>query len=211
MTIRPRWRRLPYLALGLNALAWPGLAQAGPLRSLFQRIDNCATVPRGAQPAPAGTYINEFIKVQETKAELDDFVIYKHMWYRGGTELGPLGRYQLDLIGSRLGGVPFPVVIETSKNDKLDEQRRDAIVALLAMRGFQDASRVLVAYPIAGGLYGDEAPRIYNGLIGLYNFNNNFNNGFNGGFGGFGGSGGFSGSSFNGFNNFGGFGGFRPF
>jgi len=188
-----RWRRLPALLLGLGAFGWSGAGRAGDFQECRRNlhIDNCATIPCGAQPAPAGTYINKYIQIQETKAELDDFVFYKHMWYKGGAILGPLGRYQLDLMTARLAETPFPVVIETSKNEKLDEQRRDVILALLKMRGFDDPSRVVVAYPIAEGMYGDEAPRIYLGLIGL---NQYFNNGIYGGYG---------------FNNFGfGFGGF---
>jgi hypothetical protein len=197
------WKRLPALALvlGLGAFAWAGAAGAddclcGQYRHPNLHIDNCATIPYGAQPAPPGTYINKYIQVQETKAEMDDFVFYKHMWFRGGTSttLGPLGRYQLDLITARLAHSPFPVVIETSKDEKLDEQRREVILALLKMRGFDDPSRVVVAYPIAEGLYGDEAPRIYDGLIGL----NQFFGGIYGGFGynpgfGFGGLGGLGG------------------
>src|SRR5712692_9743146 len=184
-----KWKWLPGCLLGLQAVVLPGMAQAGPVcRALSQAFhpDNCAGVPKGAQPAPLGTYVNKFIQIQETKAEMDDFVFYKHMWYRGGTDLGPLGRYQLDMMTARLPNVPFPVVIETSHNEKLDEQRREVIIALLAMRGFNDPTRVVVAFPIAEGLYGDEAPRIYQGLI---NGNSFLGGGLFGsfGFGGFGG------------------------
>jgi hypothetical protein len=192
--------------LGAQALIGPAAAQADGHKVgwwIAQAIcpDNCAGVPKGAQPAPVGTYVNKYIQVQESKAETDDFVFYKHMWYRGGTDLGPLGRYQLNMMTARLKNVPFPVVIETSLNEKLDEQRRDVIVALLKMRGYDDPSRVVVAFPIAEGLFGDEAPRIYNGLIGLYSFYGGGLFGNNFGYGGFGGFGGFGG-------NFGGFGGF---
>jgi hypothetical protein len=128
-------------------------------------IDNCQVIPFGAQPAPPGTYVNRWADLQDTKAEMDDFVIYKNMWFRAGSELGPFGRYQLDLMTQRLARVPFPVVIETSLNDELDAARRDVIIALLRARGFIDPTRVIVAFPIAEGLYGDEAERIYNGYL----------------------------------------------
>jgi hypothetical protein len=128
-------------------------------------VDNCATIPRGALPAPPGTYVNRFIDVQDTLAETDDFVIYKHMWLRNGTTLGPLGRYQLDMIAKRLPTVPFPVVVATSKNDELDEARREYIVSMLSMRGLTDPTRVIVAYPVAEGLHGEEAERIYVGFL----------------------------------------------
>jgi hypothetical protein len=192
-------------------LACPGAVLAtGPITRC---IDNCATIPPGAQPALCGTYVNQFIHIQETKAEMDDFVLYKHMWFRGGTELGPLGRYQMDMIVKRLPGVPFPVVIETSKNEALDNARRETIVTMLAARGLTDKSRIIVAFPQAEGLYGDEAPLIYNGLLrgtrgganggygggGFGNFGGGFG-GMGGGFGGGGfGGGGFGGGGFRGF------------
>jgi hypothetical protein len=178
--------------LGAQVLVGPAAARAdghGVGWWIAQLInpDNCAGVPKGAQPAPLGTYVNKFIQIQESKAEMDDFVFYKHMWFRGGTDLGPLGRYQLDMMTARLRNVPFPVVVETSMNEKLDERRRDVIIALLKMRGYDDPSRVVIAFSIAEGLYGDEAPRIYSGLIGLNSYGGGglFGNGF--GFGGFGG------------------------
>jgi len=129
--------------------------------------DPCANIPPGTQPAPPGTYINKLFKIQAAKAEMDDFVIYRHMWLNNGTELGPLGRYQMDLITRRLPTVPFPVVVETAKEDKIDSVRRDVILSLLAPRGFNDPQRVIVAYPIAEGLNGDEIFRINNGIVGL--------------------------------------------
>src|SRR5262245_1682267 len=122
MTLR---RRLFCGSLLAAGLVWPAAVRAdggwfGCCKH-WLHIDNCATIPPGALPAPLGTYVNAFINTQETNAEADDFVIYKNMWYRGGTALGPLGRYQLDLIARRLPTTPFPVVIATSKNDELDE------------------------------------------------------------------------------------------
>jgi hypothetical protein len=154
-------------------------------------IDNCAQIPRRAQPAPSGTYVNRWTFLQEQKAELDDFVFYQNMWYRGGTELGPMGRYYLDMVSNRLPRTPFPVVIETSRDDKLDEARREVIITLLERRGFKDPSRVIVAFPIAEGLQGQEAPRIATFyLLG--------GNAYGGGYGanGFGGFGGFGGATF---------------
>src|SRR2546430_1489881 len=119
-------------------LALPGLVRAdgdcSECATRFGRlkrawcVNNCANIPKGAQPAPAGTYLNRFVEIQTGLAEQDDFVLYKHMWYRGGTELGPLGRFQLDLIAKRLATVPFPVVVATSKNDALDETRRQVVI-----------------------------------------------------------------------------------
>jgi hypothetical protein len=177
------------------SLALAATARAGGDR--WYCVNNCANIPLGAQPAPPGTYVNKFIEIQSGIAEADDFVLYKHMWFKAGTELGPLGRYQLDLISRRLARVPFPVVVETSMNDSLDQQRREIIVSLLAARGFTDPSRVVVAFPQAEGLYGDEAPRLYNRLLfgGPFGGGGGLGGGINGGAlgGGFGGLGGIGG------------------
>ena len=157
----PKARRLHCWLMG-SWLALPAavLAQEPPHRSAFF-IDNLATIPRGAQPAPPGTYVNGVFRVQDTLAEADDFVLYKHMWFRNGIQLGPLGRYQLDLISRRLPTVPFPVVIETSGNDQLDEARRQVIINMMAMRGLSDTSRIIVAFPMAEGMAGDFAQGIF--------------------------------------------------
>jgi hypothetical protein len=182
MAIKLRW--IHSLVLGAG-LASTSLLNAGE-RCLypFRCIDNCSTIPPGAQPAPLGTYMNRIIHIQETKAEMDDFVIYKHMWYRAGKELGPYGKYVLDMIAHRLPSVPFPVVVETAKNEELDEARREIIINLLAQRGILDPSRVIVAFSQAEGLYGDEAPTLYQLMLAARFFG--AFGGFGGGIGGFG-------------------------
>lgn len=185
-------------------------------------VDNCATVPPGAQPAPNGTYVRRVQEVQAAKAEADDFVVYKYEWYLGGCELGPFGKYHLNEMIKRLPFVPFPILIQAHTLDgQLNEQRRCHIVQALALNGIPDAEqRVVIGFPEAEGLYGDEAPRIYAQMIteqtgfnllqggfGNNNFFSNFgfgNAGFGGGFGGgYGGLGGYGG-----FGNYGGYGGY---
>jgi hypothetical protein len=193
-----RKSRFIHGALVGAALASWGQAQAGDgcgwCKQHWLRVDNCATIPKGAQPAPVGTYVHMFMKIQETNAEADDFVIYKHMWYKGGTELGPMGRYQLEQICRRLPTVPFPVVVATSQNDHLDEMRRETVVRLLASRGMLDPTRVIVAYPIAEGLIGEEGPRVLQGIL-----NTGYGNPYYGGFGGPGFPGLYGGGFFGGF------------
>ena len=79
MTIRRLAACLVPSALCL--LAWAGDASAQGCGHCtthgcgnLWHIDNCATIPRRAQPAPPGTYVNRWTHLQETKAELDDFV-----------------------------------------------------------------------------------------------------------------------------------------
>ncbi|MER3416616.1 MAG: hypothetical protein C4297_10440 [Gemmataceae bacterium] len=148
---------------------WAGLILAGLAGCHTTHpwcVDNCSDVPPGALPAPAGTYVREFQNVQAGKAEMDDFVIYKHEWYMGGKDLGPYGLYHLDQIARRLPEVPFPVMIQAHADPELNEARRQTVIAQLAMRGIQDAQeRVVVGYPAAEGLYGEEAEWMYEQMI----------------------------------------------
>jgi len=43
-------------------------------------IDNCADIPKGAIPAPPGTFATEWYARQAGKAEADDFVFYYNEW-----------------------------------------------------------------------------------------------------------------------------------
>lgn len=170
------------------------------------RVDNCSTIPPGAIPAPVGTYLHKFIDLQAAKAEADDFVIYNYEWYLGGRDLGPFGRYHLNEIARRLPSVPFPVVVEPSLDYELNEARRQVIVDYLAQYGVPNPQdRVIIAFPQAGGLYGEEAEiRSYLFLLTSYGY------GTLGGFGGLGGFG-FGGLGFGGFGRFGLLGGLGGF
>ncbi len=166
----------------------------------------CYTVPQGSQPEPLGAHVRRYQTIQENNAEADDFVIYLHEWFKGGPELGPYGKYHVHQIIQRLPGVPFPVLLQVSPDPNMDQVRRSRIVALLLAGGIAEAEeRVILGYPAAEGLFGEEAPRIFQRLLmpqyGFGGMGGGYG-GFGGGFGGFGG--GFGGGGFGG----GGFGGF---
>jgi hypothetical protein len=204
--------------LGMTApLFITGCASTGN----WWNIDNCATIPPGAQPAPLGTYVHRFQDVQAAKAEADDFVIYKYEWRPNSPVLSPFGMYHINEIIKRLPFVPFPVMIQVNEVDgQLNEARRCAIVQALTMNGIPDAeTRVILGFPEAEGLFGEEAENLYPQLISDFNPFFGAGLGGNGLFGG--GFGGGIGSPFGAFNgnagigglgvNYGGFGGFRGF
>jgi hypothetical protein len=139
-------------------------------------------VPRGLLPAPTGTFTREYYHAQAQKAEADDFVIYNQEWYLGGRDLGPYGAYHVGQIAKRLPEVPFPVVIQPSTDAQLDLARRDLIIMKLAECGIpQPDQRVVLGFPDAEGLYGEEAPFVHYRQF----FNRNANRGgAGGGFGG---------------------------
>jgi hypothetical protein len=129
-------------------------------------VDNCSVTPKGALPAPAGTSMTAAIEIQRANAAEDDFVIYKHEWCIDTVKLGPYGQYHLTMIVRWLPNVPFPVIIQPCGDPALDEARRQTIVQHLLTAGFADApNRVIVDFPKAGGLYGEEAEWIYQEMI----------------------------------------------
>lgn len=146
---------LPVLVSGCASCDGPGL-------------DRCPTIPPGAMPQPTGSHVRRLDTLQIDKAEADDFVIYKHEWYMGGKELGPYGRYHLQLMARRLPSVPFPVMVQVSDDANLNEARRRAIVKMLQDAGVSDAEqRVVLGYPEAEGLYGEEAEQGFQRMIQL--------------------------------------------
>jgi hypothetical protein len=153
------------------AVALPGLLAAGCANFTegpgWYHIDNAAAFPRGAIPAPTGTYVNQWADAHAAKAEADDLVIYKHEWYMGGLDLGPYGHYHLVQIVKRLPTMPYPVLLQAVPDPAVNETRRNLIVQALAMAGVPDPEhRVIVGFAEAEGLFGDEAERIYGQLIG---------------------------------------------
>jgi hypothetical protein len=206
--------KLGWRTLTRSGLILPGLlAGCGtPATKNWWCIDNCATIPQGAIPAPAGVHVNAINGGQSYLAESLDFVIYKHEWYLGGEQPGPDGRRHLATILGRLSEVPFPIVVEpvvpeelkdNSSEDaaQLNEARRRHVVEYFAARGVADADqRVILGFPKAEGLYGDQGllagtRYLYGqggggaGVGALGGFGAGGSSGFGGGMGGFGGGG----------------------
>jgi hypothetical protein len=154
----------------------------------------------GALPEPNGAFTRRIIEAQAEKAEASDFVVSLDEWTSDGVELGPHGQRHLAAMARRLGTVSYPVVLEPGFDPAVNDTRRQVLVTALARNGVPDAdARVIIAYPQAEWLYGDEAPLIYNNMIysgqgrGLYNGLYNGRYGLNGyrnnlGYGGYFGS-----------------------
>ena len=174
----------PTRFFGAGALALGLVSGCCPCNS--EVVDGDAHAAAVMMPEPNGSFVHKFQDVQVTKAQASNFAIFLDEWYKGGTVLGPYGAYHLNRIAARLAEVPYPVVIQPSPDAALNETRREQIVAALAKCGVAEADhRVIIAFPEAEGLYGEEAPRLYcemlrphNGTYGAY-----------GAFGGYGASG----------------------
>jgi hypothetical protein len=157
----------------------------------------CNEHPPGAMPAPLGTMACQWQQAQMERAELDDFVFYSYEWLDAAPALSQYGRDHLDKMHERILMSPYPVIVARTDDERLDEARRQALVATLAARGIEDAAeRVVVGRPKAEGLLGVDVPRVSAGFSGARGGGQQ--GGFGGQFGG-GGGGGFGGGFFGGF------------
>lgn len=120
--------------------------------------------PRGAIPQPLGTHVQGWTGSQTAAADADHFVIYLNEWIDDTDGLGPFGRRHWESLLRRVESSSASIVVETSDDAELDEQRRAALIALLAERGVDDGeSRVQVGRGAAEGLHGVEAARLERG------------------------------------------------
>lgn len=163
---------------------------------LYHGPEQCPRLVQGSLPDPNGAFVRRFQTVQSVNAEMTDFVFFRHEWYLNGIELGPYGKYHLDQIIKRLHDVPFPVLIQIDVDVEKNQKRRERIVEALALAGHADADqRVILGFPAAEGMFGEEIEPTYARLLATA-YGNFFpaypGAGFgSGGFGGFGGYGGF--------------------
>jgi hypothetical protein len=155
----PNWPGM-LLLLGVAALS-AGCHQPGS--EYVWPTDRCADIPCGAIPQPAGIYSCQWQTAQKLRAEQDKFVVYQYEWFQGGDHLGPEGRRHVEAIAQRLDSVPFPVIVEKSDDSKLNETRRQSVIATLSSLGAPDPERrVILGYSEAEGLEGTEAVRLGN-------------------------------------------------
>jgi hypothetical protein len=146
-----RWADALWLIL--LTLAAPGCCNTGH--------KSCNDIPPGAIPQPNGTYACQWMHEERARAGQDKFVIYQYEWAADGTKLTPFGQEHLAKIAQGLPQVPFPVVIEPSADDRVNESRRLAVLECLANCHVQIMpDRVVFGRSEAEGLYGDEAPGV---------------------------------------------------
>lgn len=106
-----------------------------------------------ALPQPVGAFVSSTTQQMAIRAEADDFVLYDRFWNPGAATLPPHGRDRLDSIIARLAHEPYPIVIESTNDAKLDERRRATVAALVAS-AVDPAIKptVIVARPEAEGM-----------------------------------------------------------
>lgn len=129
--------------------------------------DQCADIPCGAIPRPAGVYNCEWQTAEIARAAQDKFVIHRDEWYQGGSTLGPDGRRHITWLAGQLPQVSSPVIIATDEDESLNAPRRKAVIDALTLLGIPDAgTRVILGYSEAEGMYGPDAVRAGNARLG---------------------------------------------
>jgi hypothetical protein len=121
--------------------------------------------PAEFEAPPLGHFVYLHAKTQVANGDAARMVLYHYDF--DGTQLSTRGEYQLEKIAAMLPRNFFPIVIEADpQRPGRDEARRVAVLQALGRGPFPvPPERVLVGRPIAGGLNGVEAERIYNNLI----------------------------------------------
>ena len=101
------------------------------------------------------------------RADQDNFVIYRYEWSADGTKLTQFGLEHVARIAQGLSQVSYPVVIECSTDQHLDEVRCAAVLAALGNCHVPVVpERVILGRPGAEGLYGDEAAGVARSMLG---------------------------------------------
>jgi hypothetical protein len=118
-------------------------------------------------PAPLGAYVRGWQEAQVEAAFADQLVIYRNNWLQGSAVLGPYGRFHLNRILHRLPKTAYTVILQPELDERLNAARKLEIVNQLLAAGIRDAAaRVIIDFPPAEGLYGEEAPRVFQQYLG---------------------------------------------
>ena len=145
-------------------------------------VDRCASIPKGAIPAPAGSHVAEWQRAQVESASADLGVFYQNEFLNKSGELSPSGHGHVAKMIQRSLVGRVPVVVEASNNAPQDEARLASLQQAFANAGIAlGPDQIFVAKPAAHGLEGFRAQQIVRSSMG--------NGGAGGGGGGQGGGG----------------------
>ena len=113
------------------------------------------------QVHPLGAVTRAHYEAMEANGEAADFVLTAGEFESNSPELTLAGRDHILEIGARMGGTPFPILIEPDgAGNGVDEQRVRTVVDILTSLGNADASqRVLASRPYSDGMRATEAIR----------------------------------------------------
>ncbi|MFK7821106.1 MAG: hypothetical protein AB8G99_20485, partial [Planctomycetaceae bacterium] len=108
-----------------------------------------------------GAVTRAHYEAMEANGEAADFVLTAGEFEPNSPDLSLAGRDHILELGARMGGTPFPVLIEPDGfGNDIDEQRLRTVVDILTSLGNADASqRVLISRPYSDGMHAAESIR----------------------------------------------------
>lgn len=144
--------------------------------------------PPGALNQPVGTLTRQWQAAQVDKAQEHGLVLYQAAWVGDSDQLGPAAKGRLAEFCHQESCGEALVTLETSHNQSLDEQRRQAILNFASSHGVSlDPELIAFAAPDSNLLYGEEAVRLSREMmqgnqqnVGLDGFGSGNFNGFPG-------------------------------
>ncbi len=129
--------------------------------------DKMIGYPENFVEPPLGTYVREQMTLQVAKADPHRFTLYRTDFLPGTNRFSPIGASRFNLMYSRLGGWPGPVIIEwTPDEPALAEARRQVVLQTMQAAGHPlIAERVVIGPSPYPGAFAQEAGNNYNTLI----------------------------------------------
>ena len=142
------------------------------------RVDECASIPKGAIPPPAGRHVQLWQQAQTASAAADQGVFYQNEFLSKSAKLTSSGEEHVAKLIHRSLADSIPIVVEASQDPTLDEARRQQLGTTFADVGVNlQQEQISIGKPAARGLDGFRAQQAVRSSMG------------NGGGGGMGGGG----------------------
>ena len=142
----------------MNRLLLTGLAILGTAGCGHHSQNVLCEDPTVPLTHPLGAVSYAHYAVMEENGEAADFVVSSGEFEPNSTDLTAAGRDHVLEIGARMGGTPYPVLIEPGDNPELDARRRDLVVRVLSDLGNVDTeTRTVISRPYSDGMPGSEA------------------------------------------------------
>jgi len=126
-------------------------------------VDQCADIPAGAIPEPAGVKVCDWQTAQVTNALADQTVFYQSDFIGDSAKLAPDAINRIARTAKNGLSTNQPSIIEPSGDEALDAARVTAVSLQLASYGITQPV-VELAIPAALGMLGIRAERVADGL-----------------------------------------------
>ena len=131
------------------------------------QVDECASIPKGAIPPPAGHHIHLWQQAQTASAAADQGVFYQNEFLAKSAKLSSSGEMHMAKLIHQSLAAAIPILVEASKDPMLDEARRQQLGTTFAEVGVNlQQEQISVGKPAARGLDGFRAQQAVRSSMG---------------------------------------------